>query len=200
MQIYEINKNVNRIGLRQGALSTYICTYHEKYEFTVMAVDEILDEVADYGNKVVTIIGDAPLLQKDMPELVAGLLDEGYLVNVETIGDQDLRIFEDKVVDILANDESLNNLQYVLDYKGPSTGFAVDMIETNINFLIDDDCLVFKIREYEDLVTMHELLEEFEPPAAIFAMAEGVSERVIVDYLEANNLQQVRLTAEYVIE
>lgn len=220
MQIYEINKSVSKIGLRQGTLTTNVCTYScnlgcndcdKPYgvvasddmsgsDFTTMTVDEILDEVADFGIKLVTITGGEPLIQKDIPELVAALLDEGYRVDIVTQGGDSLRVFESKVVDILSNDEALNKLQYVLDYKCPSKGVADKMVEANINFLIDNDSLIFQVSNTEDLSYMVSVLEEHEPPATIFVIARGISEQTILASIEESGLQQIRLTADYVVD
>lgn len=220
MQIYEIYRAINGLGLRQGTISTYIrtftcnlgctscdtayCADPESDEtlngYTVMSVEDIMDEVADYGNRLVTICGGEPLLQRDLPELVAALLDAGYLVNIETQGGIALKDFEANVVDILADDSYLNNLQYVLDYKCPSTNVADKMVEANINFLIDSDSLLFTVNSEEDLLFMVETLEEFEPPATVFVRGKAISDKDILDFLFANSLHDVRLCRELILE
>lgn len=213
MQIYEIFNSIEGLGLRQGSLSTFIrtfscnlnCSYctaeycvnptsdEDLNGYTVMSVDEILDEVADYGNKCVTILGGEPLLQKDLPELVAALLGDGYLVTIETQGASDLKTFESKMVDILVDDENLNNLQYVLDYKLPFSTMEDRMLTANINFLIDNDTLLFNVATVGDLDAVSALLEEFEPPAMVFMVPYQLNDEVIINHLRENNIQKVRI-------
>ncbi|MBI5544940.1 MAG: radical SAM protein [Deltaproteobacteria bacterium] len=47
---------------------------------------EILDEIARYSARYVTLTGGEPLLQRDLPELARELLSRGYEVAVETHG------------------------------------------------------------------------------------------------------------------
>lgn len=51
-----------------------------------MSREEIRREVARHPARYVTLTGGEPLLQKELPELARELLDEGYLVSVETHG------------------------------------------------------------------------------------------------------------------
>ena len=213
MQIKEIFTSVENDGLNQGYLSTYIrtfscnldCTYcNEDYcinpksdddlvGYTVMDVEEILDIVYANGYNHVCFLGGEPLLQKDAPELVAQLLDEGYKVNIETNGAIDLEPFEEKMVEILADDELLNNLTYTLDYKCPNSGMEGNMITSNINFLIDNDALKFVVDTEADIDYMKSLIEQYEPTAEIFVTARTMDNKDLVNFLKAKGLQRVRV-------
>jgi len=213
MQINKIFSSIEGVGRHVGYLTTYVRTFScnlncltckEEYcvnptsdedltGFTVMTIDDILDECADYGNNHITLCGGEPLIQKDAPELVAALLDEGYFVNIETQGAVDLDTFENKMVDILQDDELLNNLTYTVDYKCPSTGMDERMITDNFTFLVDSDVLTFVVDTEADLDYMVETLEEYTPQAEVYVLPRTMDSKAIVDYMKANNLQNVRI-------
>lgn len=214
MQIFKIFNSVESNGMRVGFPTTCIQTYscnagcsdcqmeycispdkidEQTGNFTVMSVDELLDEIADNGNVHVALCGGEPLIQKDAPELVAALLDLGYKVTIHTQGVSELTAYEKRLVDILSDDEALNNLSYALEYKCPSSGASDNMLYKNVNFLIDNDALIFQIKTKEDLDFMTSVIDEFEPTAGIFAIPVGLTSQEIIDYILANNLQRVRL-------
>lgn len=218
MQINEIFSSIDGEGIRTGYLVTFIrtqfcnlkCDYCDtKYsweacddsgeqQYTVMTVEEIVAECERLGNRRITFTGGEPLIQKDAPELVAALLDAGYEVNIETNGAVDLPTFEDKLVDVLQNDELLNNLIYTLDYKCPSSGEEDKMIMTNIPFLIEGDVLKFVCGTQEDLDHMKAVVDEYVPEVPTFEVFvspvfEDITGADIVDYMKANNMQNVRV-------
>lgn len=51
-----------------------------------MSREEILEAIAAYPPRYVTLTGGEPLLQKELPQLARDLLDRGYVVAVETHG------------------------------------------------------------------------------------------------------------------
>ena len=214
MQIKEIINSIGDEGLTVGDLTTYVRTFgcnlnckdcnteycvnpqsdEDLTDFTVMSVEEIMDEVADYGNEHVTFCGGEPLLQKDAPELVAALLDAGYIVNIETQGAVDLATFENKMVDILEDDEKLNNLIYSIDYKCPSSEMDDKMLVSNLTFLVDTDVLRFHVQNNEDLEYMQDVLDTNTPQAHIFVLPiNEYDPKNIVNFINGNNLQKARI-------
>ena len=123
IQVNEIFESIDGEGIRTGYLVTFIrtqfcnlkCDYCDtKYswdacddsgeqQYTVMTVDEIIDKCFEFGHKKVTFTGGEPLIQKEAPELVAALLENGFEVNIETNGAVDLREFENKMVSIVSD-------------------------------------------------------------------------------------------------
>lgn len=211
MQVNRIFTSIEDTGIHVGYLTTYIrtfgcnlnCSYCDSDycvspdtpdgDFEAMEVEEILDRVTDLGNMHVTVTGGEPLLQQDAPELVAALLDAGYNVNVETQGGVDLERFENKMVDILADDELLNNLTYSVDYKCPSSDMTSRMLTQNISFLIENDAIKFYVSDDEDLEFVKDILEEYDPIGQIYVLPINDKNPVeIVDYINANNLQYAR--------
>lgn len=206
MQIKEILTSVENDGLNQGYLATYIrtsscnlnCTYCNEdctnsEDYTVMSVEEILDIVYANGYHHVCFLGGEPLLQKDAPELVAQLLDDGYFVNIETQGAIDLAPFEEKMVEILADDELLNHLTYTLDYKCPNSGMTAKMITSNINFLISNDSIKFTVDTEEDIDYMKSIIDTYEPTAELFVVARTMDKKLLVNSLQLKDIQRVRV-------
>jgi 7-carboxy-7-deazaguanine synthase len=66
-----------------------------------MGRDEILKRVAGFGSKFVTLTGGEPLLQKELPELAAALLERGYLVALETHGQRSVAALPREVIKIV---------------------------------------------------------------------------------------------------
>ena len=214
MQVKEIFNSIGDEGLTVGDLTTYIRVFgcnlncsicNNDYcvnpqsdadltGFIVMEVENILETVANYGNEHVTICGGEPLLQRDMPELVAGLLDEGYIVNLETQGAVDLSPFEKRTVDILDNDSMLSNLIYSVDYKCPSSEMNSRMLTSNISFLIDTDAMRFHVQNLEDLEFMKQIVEDNEPQAHIFVIPiKNYDSKDVINFINTNNIQKARI-------
>ena len=216
MLINEIFSSIDGEGIRTGFPVTFIRTYgcnllcsycdtlyavdpqteeDKENAFITMTVDEIVDRCFDLKNKKITFTGGEPLIQKDAPELVARLLEEGFEVNIETNGAVNLSEFNDKLVDVLSDDELLNNMIYTLDYKCPSSGMEDKMILENIDYLNDIDVLKFVVGSQEDLDTMKRIVTEYTPECNIFiSPVFGHIEPVaLVDYILENNLQNVRV-------
>lgn len=215
MQINEIFSSIDGEGIRTGYPVTFIrsqfcnlkCLYCDtKYsweacdnegnqQYTVMSVEEIVDKCFELKNKRITFTGGEPLIQKDAPELVAALLENGFEVNIETNGAVNLKDFELKLVDVLTDDELLNNLIYTLDYKTASSGMEDKMIMENIPFLVDGDVLKFVVGSKEELDRMKEIVEQCQPQAEVFVspVFEKIEPKDLVEYVLENDLQQVRV-------
>ena len=163
--------------------------------FVTMTPDEILAKCKEFGLTKITFTGGEPLIQKDAPELVALLLDNDYEVNIETNGAVDIHEFNDRLVDVLANDVTLNNLIYTLDYKCPSSGMEDKMILDNIDYLNDIDVLKFVVGTQEDLDKMKQIVEQYTPECNIFVspVFGQIEPKDIVQYILDNNLQNVRV-------
>lgn len=217
MLINEIFSSIDGEGIRTGYLTTFIrtfgcnlsCSYcdtvyacvtdeNETDQYTNMTIEQIVAKCDELGNFRVTFTGGEPLIQKDAPELVAALLEAGYEVNIETNGAIDLNTFEDKMVDILSNDELTNNLIYTLDYKCPSSGMENQMIMENIPFLVKGDVLKFVVGTEEDLTAMKAVVDEYVPNPHTFEVfispvwGEMEGSR-IVEFMQENNMQNVRV-------
>lgn len=163
--------------------------------YVSMSIEEIVNKCNELNCSKITFTGGEPLIQKDAPELVAALLDAGYEVNIETNGAVDLKPFNDRLIDVLNDDELLNNLIYTLDYKCPSSGMEDKMILSNIDFLNHIDVLKFVVGSSEDLDKMKSIVEEYTPECNIFVspVFGQIEPKEIVEYILANNLEQIRI-------
>ena len=216
MLINEIFSSIDGEGIRTGFPVTFIRTYgcnllcsycdtlyavdpqteeDKQNAFTSMEIDEILEKCIELKNRKITFTGGEPLIQKDAPELVARLLEEGFEVNIETNGAVDLREFNDKLIDVLSDDELLNKMIYTLDYKCPSSGMEDKMILENIDYLNEIDVLKFVVGSQQDLDTMKKIVTEYQPECNIFVspVFGNIEPSAIVDYVLENNLQKVRV-------
>jgi 7-carboxy-7-deazaguanine synthase len=66
-----------------------------------MAIDPILDEVAAYRPRYVTVTGGEPLAQRDCLALLGRLCDAGYEVSLETSGALSVEAVDPRVVRVL---------------------------------------------------------------------------------------------------
>jgi len=68
---------------------------------TDMTLDQIMAEVSRLGAPLVLLTGGEPMLQRDLPELAARLLGNGYRVMIETSGAHPLDALPDGVVRVI---------------------------------------------------------------------------------------------------
>ena len=191
MQISDIDgifNSVEKNGLKVGVLSTCIRTFSCNLDckfcdapycvkpktdedlkgYHVFSTNEILDDVAEYGNQHVSILGGEPALQKDLPELISSLLDLEYEVSVHVQGASDLTSIQENVTELISNQINGNKLHYVLDYKCPNSNEDKNMLSSNIVFLTENDSLIFRVSTTEDLDYVKDLLMEYEPECYIY--------------------------------
>lgn len=199
MQIKEIQNGIHVDGVKAGFIASFVVTpdAHDT-DFRVLTIDQIIDECADMGRGRVTLTGDDPLTQKDAPELIATLLDLDYKINLETNGGVPLKPIEAKIVDLLQEDESLNNLTYSLTYQCPSSGKEELMVVENISFLVKGDALIFMIAEERDLAYALDIIEANGTQAEIFFTDAGLGIEAITQFVSEHNLQDVRVQAPLV--
>jgi 7-carboxy-7-deazaguanine synthase len=87
-------------------------------------LEEVLQRVADYGVRYVTVTGGEPLAQAACLDLLTALCDRGYEVSLETSGALDVGNVDVRVVKVLdlktpASGESGRNLLANLDHLTP---------------------------------------------------------------------------------
>lgn len=153
MKVNEIFESINGevCHCHQGSLCTFIrlagcnlkCSYCDtSYAQTTkkskkMSIDEIVDTVMELGNINVTITGGEPLLQKEkVIELSERLWDLDRQISIETNGTFEM--------------ESYPFINWVADWKGPSSGMRKKMNAGNYTELGDKDIIKFVIADKED--------------------------------------------------
>jgi 7-carboxy-7-deazaguanine synthase len=159
------------------------CSYCDtEYAFTggqKMPIDAILAEVRQYGTSYITVTGGEPLAQPSCPELMAKLLDEGYIVSLETSGAMDVAGVDPRVIK-------------VMDLKTPSSGELNKNLYQNIDYLNRKDQVKFVIGNDEDYDWSKAALLEYELPGrceVLFSPVKGkqnpteLAEKILQDRL-----------------
>ncbi|MDP2902649.1 MAG: 7-carboxy-7-deazaguanine synthase QueE [Methylovulum sp.] len=120
-----------------------------------IAIDAIINEVGQYGCRYVTVTGGEPLAQPGCLELMTKLLDNGYIVSLETSGALDIADVDTRVIK-------------VMDLKTPSSGETSKNRYENFNYLSHNDQIKFVIGNAEDYdwskaaLTEHKLSDRCE--------------------------------------
>jgi len=117
----------------------------------MIEIADILQQVATYGAKYVTVTGGEPLAQKACLELLAQLCDAGYEVSLETSGALDVSEVDPRVVK-------------VVDIKTPGSGEVEKNLFENIAHLLPHDQLKFVICNRSDYEWSKNILQEYKLP------------------------------------
>jgi 7-carboxy-7-deazaguanine synthase len=117
------------------------CQYCDtSYAFTggeKQSVESLVDQVADFDVRYVTVTGGEPLAQPDCLVLLTQLCDAGYRTSLETSGAMDVSSVDSRVIK-------------VLDIKTPGSGEADKNRFENINYLARQDQVKFVICDRQD--------------------------------------------------
>jgi 7-carboxy-7-deazaguanine synthase len=133
--------------LRCGYCDTeYAFTGGEKKD-----ISDIIAQVESYGTRYVTVTGGEPLAQPLSLELMAKLIDLGYIVSLETSGAIDVSGVDSRVIK-------------VMDLKTPSSGELSKNLYQNIQYLTKNDQVKFVIGNEEDYGWSKQILFEYQLP------------------------------------
>jgi 7-carboxy-7-deazaguanine synthase len=127
-------------------------------------IAEILERVATYEARYVTVTGGEPLAQSDCLGLLTALCDAGYRVSLETSGAIDIAPVDHRVV-------------RVMDLKTPGSGEEGRNRYDNIEHLLPHDQVKFVITDEVDYQWSREQLYRHQLDArceALFSPAAGV--------------------------
>ncbi len=116
---------------------TYCDTQYAYEKGEKMEVDRIMRKVSEYKCRWVEITGGEPLIQSETPLLVSRLLDNGYVVMMETNGSQDISPIDPRCIK-------------VLDMKCPSSNESEKNDVKNLKKLHSKDQIKFVISNHED--------------------------------------------------
>lgn len=111
-------------------------------------IDAILERVAQYGARHVTVTGGEPLAQPDCLVLLDALCNAGYQVSLETSGALDIAAVDSRV-------------EIVMDLKTPSSGELDKNLYDNIAHLKQTDQVKFVIGDGADYRWSREQLESW---------------------------------------
>ena len=127
------------------------CTYCDTaYAFTGgqnMSLAHILQQVADYAPRYVTVTGGEPLAQKNCLPLLQALCDAGYQVSLETSGALDISAVDARVM-------------RVVDIKTPASGEVEKNRWENLPLLTQHDEIKFVLCGENDYHWAKQILQQ----------------------------------------
>ena len=146
----------------------------------LVSLDSILESVAEYGAKYVTVTGGEPLAQPLCHELLAQLCDQGYEVSLETSGALPIDTVDKRVVK-------------VVDLKGPSSGEESKNHWQNMSALAPHDQVKFVIADRADYDWAIDKLEQYKLSSQVqdvlFSPSHGLLEgKILADWILADKL------------
>ena len=116
---------------------TYCDTQYAYEKGEKMEIDHIIRKVSEFKCRWVEVTGGEPLIQSDTPMLVSKLLDNGYVVMMETNGSLDISRVDPRCIK-------------VLDIKCPSSNESKKIDVKNLKKLHSKDQIKFVIGNHED--------------------------------------------------
>lgn len=152
---YSLQGETSRIGLPTVFIRLTGCPLRCGYCDTAYAFNEgapreipaILEQVAAYHPRYVTVTGGEPLAQKDCLALLAALCDAGYSVSLETSGSLDIGKVDARV-------------SRIVDIKTPASGEMEKNRWANLALLTSHDELKFVICDEADYRWARQQLQE----------------------------------------
>lgn len=144
LKIFEIFHSLQGETSRMGLPTVFVrltgcpmrCTYCDTaYAFnggSNMEIAEIMQQIAQFSSRYVTVTGGEPLAQKECHDLLKVLCDEGYSVSLETGGAMDIASVDSRV-------------SVIFDIKTPASNEEKNMRWKNIDFLQAKDEIKFVI-------------------------------------------------------
>jgi 7-carboxy-7-deazaguanine synthase len=165
LKVHEIFHSVQGESSRIGLPTVFVrltgcpmrCVYCDtEYAFSGgsnMSLDQIMQKVAGYGARYVTVTGGEPLAQKKCLGLLNGLCDAGYEVSLETGGAIDTSGVDRRVA-------------VILDVKTPGSGEMENNRWDNLQRLKPSDEVKFVLCDRADydwakkILTEHQIAEK----------------------------------------
>ena len=144
---------------------TYCDTRYAYNEGVDMEFSDIINRIDAYGINLVEITGGEPLIQKETPDIITILLDNGYEVMLETNGSLDIGSVDNRCIKIV-------------DIKCPGSGESDRNDFANLHKLTPHDQVKFVIGSREDYAYATELEKqipcEFSRRNILFSPVFGV--------------------------
>ena len=141
-----------------------------------MSIDDILQQLADYKTKYITVTGGEPLAQKNCLGLLQRLCDLDYRVSLETCGALDIAAVDPRVIK-------------VMDIKTPGSGECAKNKYDNIQNLSTQDQVKFVLCHRDDYEWALECLDQYH-----------LAERCEVLFSPVAGRLAARELAEWIIE
>lgn len=122
-----------------------------------LSLQQVLSEVKKYNTKYICVTGGEPLAQKQCPELLKVLSDEGYEVSLETSGALDISDVDQRVSRVMDLKTPASNEEGKNRYENIALLTELDQLKFVICDRNDYKWAVNKINEY-DLLSRCEVL------------------------------------------
>jgi 7-carboxy-7-deazaguanine synthase len=159
------------------------CQYCDtEYAFTGgewMSLPDILEQVARYQTRYVTVTGGEPLTQKTCLELLGQLCDADYHVSLETSGAVDIANVDRRVIK-------------VMDLKTPGSGEVKRNLYDNLQYLGKQDQVKFVICNRADYDWSVAMLKTHDLPTrceVLFSPSQGEQDATeLADWILQNQL------------
>ncbi len=161
LKVHEIFHSVQGESSRIGLPTVFVrltgcpmrCVYCDtEYAFSGgsnMSLEQIMEKVAGYGARYVTVTGGEPLAQKKCLELLSRLCDAGYGVSLETGGAIDTSGVDPRVA-------------VILDVKTPGSGEMENNRWDNLQRLKPNDEVKFVLCDRPDYEWAKKILAEHQ--------------------------------------
>ncbi len=163
---------------------SYCDTQYAYEEGEEMEISQIMNRISTFNCALVEITGGEPLLQNKTPLLISKLLENGFIVMMETNGSLDISRVDDRCIKIM-------------DIKCPSSNESEKNDLENLKRLHPKDQIKFVVGNREDymyaknIITLH--CPEFLEDHILFSPASGImSPADLADWILEDNLN-VRL-------
>lgn len=168
---YSLQGETSRVGLPTVFVRLTGCPLRCSYCDTAyafsggqnMQLSAILDEVARYAPRYVTVTGGEPLAQKNCLSLLRALCDAGYEVSLETGGALDVSGVDSRVMK-------------VLDIKTPGSGEVQKNLWGNLDHLDQRDEIKFVLCDEADYKWAKQVMQEHaltQRCAVLFSPTQG---------------------------
>ncbi len=177
MRVIEIFTSLQGEGVLMGSPTTFVrfegCNLDCKWCDTTyarsggreMTPHQVLDEVEERNVPFVCLTGGEPMLQEDILEIIADLLESEHHVTIETNGSVPL--------EPLPNSD---DLLISMDVKCPSSGMSDRIHRDNLEFLGPRDQLKFIIADRVDYLYAKKVLRENDINCPIIMTPVGGTE------------------------
>lgn len=144
-----------------------------------MTLDAVMNQVREYGCRLVEVTGGEPLHQKEAFHLIEALCKEGYTVLIETSG----------AIDISPVDKRAH---VILDVKCPGSGMVERMDWQNLHRISRKDEAKFVIKDRADYEWARSILRKYDLPqrcTVLFSPVFGELEpRQLAEWVLADGL------------
>lgn len=138
------------------------CVYCDtEYAFhggEIHTLDDIVQQVASYKPRYVTVTGGEPLAQPNCLPLLAALCDQGYEVSLETSGAMPIHEVDPRVVNVLDLKTPASGEMEKNDYANLAVLKPADQVKFVICDRQDYDWARFKLDEYDLANTVTDIL------------------------------------------